>query len=119
MGQRIGGTLNLTADGIQLAARGNFTVMPSRVKRDGVAGQDTVHGYTEMPVVPSIKGDITTVPGTSLLELEAIVNATIQVSLGNGRTYVLTQGWTTSAFEINTTDGRFGIEFQGITCEEI
>ena len=72
-----------------------------------------------MPVVPSIKGDISTKASVSLKDLEAIVDATVQVSLANGRTYVLTQAWTTGAFEINTQDGRFGIEFQGVTCEEI
>ena len=119
MGNRVGGVLNITADGLQLDARGNFSVMASRVKRDGVAGVDKVHGFTEAVVVPSIKGDLTTMPGTSLVELEAIVNATVQISLANGRTYVLTQAWTTAAFEINAAEGRFGIEFQGITCEEI
>lgn len=116
---RIGGVLYLTIDGTQYAARGNFTVMPSRVQREGVAGQDAVHGYTEKPVVPSIKGDLTTVPGLSLEDLEAITSSTVMVQLANGKTYVLRQAWTKAAFEIDTSEGKFGIEMQGMSCDEV
>ena len=52
--------------------RGNFTVSPSALERAGIAGQDYVHGYSELPRVPYIEGDITTVVGMSTEELEAI-----------------------------------------------
>ncbi len=119
MGQRIGGVLNFTIDGQQYAARGNFEVVPSSVKREGVAGQDCVHGYVETPIVPSIKGDLTTTQGLSLEQLEGITNSTIQCTLANGTTYVLSQAWTTSAFAISTAEGKFAAEFQGVTCDEI
>ncbi len=118
MGQRIGGVLNFSIDGTQYAARGSFQVSPNRVKREGVAGQDYVHGYTEMPVVPGIKGDLSTRDEISL-ELESIVDSTIQATLANGKTYVLTEAWTKSAFEVDTAEGKFNAEFQGVTCEEI
>ena len=119
MGQRIGGVLNLTIDGQQYAVRGNFEVTPSTVKREGVAGQDFVHGYTEMPVVPGAKGDLSTVPGLKLQQLEKIVDSTIQVSLANGNTYVLAGAWTNSAFAIGTAEGKVGVEFGCVTCDEI
>ena len=119
MGQRIGGVLNFTIDGQQYAARGSFQVTPSTVKREGIAGQDYVHGYTEMPIVPSIKGDLTTTASLSLVQLESIVDSTIQATLANGKTYVLTDAWTKSAFEIDTSEGKFNAEFEGLTCEEI
>lgn len=119
MGSRIGGVLNFTIDGTQYAARGNFEVTPSTVKREGVAGQDFVHGYTETPIVPGIKGDLTTTSDLSLETLEGITNSTIQASLANGKTYVLSQAWTTSAFSINTAEGRFAFEAQGVTCDEV
>lgn len=119
MGQRIGGVLNFTIDGTQYAARGSFQVSPNRVKREGKAGQDYVHGYTELPIVPSIKGDLSTRSEISLTQLESIVNSTIQCTLANGKTYVLTEAWTKSAYEIDTTEGKFTAEFEGVTCEEI
>lgn len=116
---RIGGVLSFTIDGTPYAARGNFEVVPSSVKREGVAGQDYVHGYTETPIVPSIKGDLTTTNGLSLSTLEGITDSTIQCSLANGKTYVLVNAWTTSAFAISTAEGKFAFEAQGISCVEV
>ena len=116
---RIGGTLYLTIDGTQYAARGNFTIMPSSVKREGVAGQDYVHGYTEKPIVPGAKGDLTTVPGLSVEALQDITNSTVLIALGNGRTYTLANAWTNAAFEIDTSEGKLGIDFGCITCDEV
>ena len=116
---RIGGVLSLTIDGTPYAARGNFSVMGASVKREGIAGQDAVHGYTEKPVVPSIKGDLSTVPGLSIEALQAITSSTIIASLANGRSYALRNAWSTSAFEIDTSEGKIGVEFQGLSCDEI
>ena len=116
---RIGGTISFNIDGVPYAVRGNMMVTPNRVKREGIAGQTQVDGYTELPVVPSIKGDFSTVPGLSLAALEAITDSTIQADLANGTSYVLTDGWSVPPFEISTAEGKFTAEFQGITCEEI
>jgi len=44
MAQRIAGIAFLKIDGNMLALRGNFTVSPSAVERNMLAGQDGVHG---------------------------------------------------------------------------
>lgn len=116
---RIGGVLSFLIDGQQYEARGSFKVTPGTVKRTGIAGQDVVHGYTEMPIVPQIEGDISIGNQLSLEDLEQITDSTINCALANGVTYVLTQAWTESAFVIDTVDGKFGAVFQGITCEEL
>lgn len=117
--QRIGGVATFTIDGQPYALRGNMKVTPSTVKREGIAGQDFVHGYVETPIVPSIEGDFSTVPGLSVAALENIVDSTITAQLANGKTYVLTDAWTESAFEIDTAEGKFAAKFEGLTCEEI
>lgn len=116
---RIGGLLSLLIDGVTYQARGNFIVTPSTVRREGVAGQDNVHGYVETPIVPSIKGDISIGNMLSVKQLEQITDSTAQVALANGRTYVLTDCWTTSAFAIDAHDGKVELELQGLTCQEI
>lgn len=116
---RIGGILALKVDGQTYQARGNFIVTPSVVKREGVAGQDAVHGYIESPIVPSIKGDISIGNQLSLTQLEAITDSTVQCQLANGRTYVLTHAWTEAAFAIDAHDGKFECNFEGLTCTEI
>ena len=116
---RIGGTLSLSYDGNVLEARGNFTVTGPSVKRDGVAGLDGVHGYVEVPIVPSIKGDISIGNQLSIVQLEAVTNATVLVSLANGMSYMLSNAWVTSAFSIDGHEGKVGIEFQGMTMSEL
>jgi hypothetical protein len=119
MANRIGGILYLTIDGAQYAVRGSFTVTPSTVKREGIAGQTAVDGYTEMPVVPGCKGDLSTVPGLSLTALEAITDSTLTVALANGTTYVLAGAFSLPPFEVDTAEGKVGVAFGCVTCDEL
>lgn len=119
MGQRIGGILYLTVDGVQYALRGSWTVTPTNLKRESVAGQDGTNAYTETPTVPGAKGDLMTVPGLSLLSLQAITNSTVTLALANGTTYVLANAWSVPPFEADTADGKVGVEFGCQTCDEL
>lgn len=119
MAQRIAGIAYLKVDGAQYPLRGNFTVSPSPVERTGIAGQDYVHGFTELPRVPFIEGDVSLVPGLSIEAVGAIVNATVTAELANGKTYVLREAWCKAAFELQTHDGQTRVRFEGISCDEI
>jgi len=68
--QKFAGIAFLQIDGNQMALRGNFTVSPSPVERTMIAGQDGVHGYQELPRVPYIEGDISTVPDMRLEDID-------------------------------------------------
>ena len=117
--QRIGGLLAIIVDGKTYEARGNFNVTGVSVKRTGVAGQDGVHGYIEEPIVPSIKGDWSIGNQLSLVALEAITNATAQVNLANGMSYILVDAWTVSAFVIDAHDGKVMVELEGMSLQEM
>ncbi|BCP53783.1 phage tail protein [Kaistia sp. 32K] len=117
--RRVAGIATITVDGVQYPLRGNFTVTPSKISREGIAGQDGVHGYKEMPSIPQISGDITMVPQLSLTKLRAITDATVVAELASGHVYVLRDAWTTGAQEINTADGQVSVVWQGLSCREI
>lgn len=119
MGQRIGGVAFIKVDGVQFDLRGSFTVSPSSVKREGVAGQDGVHGFIETPRVPFIKGDLSTTAGLTIAQLDAMVNSTVTVNLANGKNYVLRGAWTESAHEIDTAAGKVAVNWMGLSCDEI
>jgi hypothetical protein len=70
MAVRIAGIAFLLVDSNQMALRGNFTVSPAVVERTMLAGQDGVHGYQELPRVPYIEGDLSTMPDLNLKDLE-------------------------------------------------
>jgi hypothetical protein len=119
MGVRVAGIAFLKVDGEQYPLRGNFTVSPSPVERAGIAGQDRVHGYSELPRVPFIEGDVTLVPELSIEDVDAVTNATVTAELANGRSYVLREAWCKSALELNAADGLTRVRFEGTSCDEI
>jgi len=116
---RIGGVMSIRVNGTQYEARGNFRVTGMTVRRTGVAGQDYVHGYIEEPIVPQIRGDWSIGHQLSITQLEAINDGTAQVALANGMTYILSDCWTTSAFEIDAHDGRVEVTLEGLSMEEL
>lgn len=119
MSQRIAGIAYLKVDGALFPLRGNFTVSPSALERAGIAGQDYVHGYSELPRVPFIEGDVSLVAELSMEDIEAIVNATVTAELFNDKTYVLREAWCRSALELNTREGQTRVRFEGVSCDEI
>ena len=119
MGQKFAGTAFVKAGGKQYDLRGSFIVSPSSVKREGVAGQDGVHGFIETPRVPFIKGELSTTGGLTVAELDAMVDVTVTAELANGKAYVLSEAWTESAHEIDTAAGKVGVNWMGTSCDEL
>lgn len=116
---RIAGIAYLKVNGGQYPLRGAFTVSPSIIDRNGIAGQDGVHGFSEMPRVPFIEGEVSLVPGLSIDTLEAIIDATVTAELANGSVYVLRNAWCKSALEIATVEGQVRVRFEGVDCVEL
>jgi hypothetical protein len=119
MAQRIAGVALIMVDGIQYPLRGNFTVSPSMVERVMLAGQDGVHGYQELPRVPYIEGDISTIQGLLLEDLEAQVDSTVIAQLANRMQYTLIQATCRAGLEPNARDGQVRVRWEGMGCEEI
>lgn len=115
----IGGVAYLKVDGTQYSLRGNLKVSPSSRERTGVAGQDGVHGYTEVPRIPFIEGDISDSGGLSVLDLEKLTDVTVTAELASGKTYVLRNAWVSGAREVNAAEGSMTLRFEGLSCEEI
>jgi hypothetical protein len=119
MAQRFAGVAFVSVDGQQLALRGNLTVSSSAVERNMIAGQDGVHGYQELPRVPWIEADFSTIPGLLLEDLEAQVDVTVIAQLANQMQYTLTGGTCKGNFENNARDGQVRVRWEGLACQEI
>lgn len=119
MALRVAGTAFLTVNGEQLALRGNLTISPSPVERTMLAGQDGVHGYQELPRVPYVEGDFTTMPDLLMEDLDGMVNETVVVQAANGRIYSFTEAVCTAGLEPNLRDGQVRVRWDCVTCEEI
>ena len=115
---RVAGIAYLKVDGQQYDLVGNFSVSPSMIERAMLAGQDGVHGYSEMPRVPYIEGDIRLAPGLTVAQLDAMTNVTVTTELANGSTYSLQQAVTTAAHTINTRDGIVHVKWEGMDASQ-
>jgi hypothetical protein len=116
---RIAGIAFLKVDGAQYPLKGNFVVSPSEVERNGIAGQDGVHGYSEMPRVPFIEGDVSLVPELSMEDVQNVINATVTAELANGKVYVLRRAFCKSALELQSAEGQVRVRFEGHSCDEV
>lgn len=119
MAIRVAGFATLYAKGKQVAVRGNFTISPSTFERTMLAGQDYVHGYQELPRVPYIEADLTTMPGFRLDELDTHTDVSVTAQPANKMQYVLHGAVTKGGYEINTRDGQVRVRWEGLSCEEI
>ena len=118
MAVRIAGIAYLSVNGNHLSLRGNFMVSPTFVERTMLAGQDGVHGYQELPRVPYIEGDISTMPDLNIMDLANQVNVTVVAQLANQKQYTLNQAVCKAGLELNTRDGQTRVRWEGITCQE-
>ena len=119
MAQAIAGTAYLKVDAQQYPLKGAFVVSPGSIIRTGIAGQDGVHGYQEMPRIPYIEGDVSSTPDISFEAIEQLTDVTVTAELINGHVYVLRNAWQRGEIEINTRDGQARIRFEGLACDEI
>ncbi|OYX79459.1 MAG: hypothetical protein B7Y77_01845 [Bradyrhizobium sp. 35-63-5] len=118
MGIRVGGVAYVKVDGNNIPARGNFVIHPNQIERTGVAGQDGVQGYTEMPRVPAIEGDVTTEPGVSIMDMLNVTDATVQIECANGMVYVLRNAWQAGLADLNTVEGSAKFRWEGLSMDE-
>jgi hypothetical protein len=84
-----------------------------------IAGQDGVHGYQELPRVPYIEGDFSTLPTFSLEDILNQTDVTVIAQCANQFEYVLHNAVIKGGFEVNTRDGQTRIRWEGLNAEEI
>jgi hypothetical protein len=111
---RLAGTVFLSADGVSYMLAGDFEYDPSLVERETLTGQDTVHGYSEKPVAPFIKGTLRDNGGLTVVSLNAMTGVTVVAELANGKTIIGAGMWTTARQAAKATDGTIDVEWNGL-----
>jgi hypothetical protein len=98
-----------------------MTVSPDVIEREGIAGQDRIHGYREMPRVPYIEAELSLqeVQAVTDLALTVIGDSTVVAQLADGRVFQLGQSWYRGASEVATQEGQWRARFEGMSCFEI
>jgi hypothetical protein len=116
---RIAGVAYVYVDGQQYPLRGSLTVSPDMIEREGIPGQDGIHGYIERPRVPFIEGDFSDIGNLSLSAIQRMTDVTVTAELANGKQYVLRNAWTSTAREFNAADGQATVRWEGMAAEEL
>lgn len=118
MSERFAGVAYVRVNGSQVPLRGNLTVHFAKSVRTGIAGQDGVHGFSEMPAVPAIELDISSRADINLEDIEAMEDGTVMVETASGKVYTLRNAWKAGAMDLNTAEGSARIRFEGMDIQE-
>ncbi|ARK81025.1 phage tail protein [Burkholderia pseudomallei] len=110
----IAGTAYLTADGVNYQLEGELKYDAGSVTRESKSGQDTVHGFSEMPKSPYISASIRDSGGLSLAGFNAMRSVTLVLELANGKTVIGRNMWTVEAQEVDTTEAKFTCRWEGL-----
>lgn len=117
--RRIGGRISVQINGETYLAKGGWTYNLGLDKRETILGADRPHGYKAMPQVPFIEGTITDQPGLDLTALRSTVDATVTLTLANGKVIALFEAWEASDGNGTTEEGELDVRFEGMSAREI
>lgn len=110
----IAGTAYLTVDGVNYQIEGGLKYDVGSVTRETLSGQDTVHGFSEKPRPPSISASIRDSGGLGLAQINAMRDVTLVLELANGKTIIGRNMWTVEAQEVDTTEAKFDVKWEGL-----
>lgn len=114
----IAGTAQVTVDGTTRQLEGGAKYSPSTVKREALMGMDGFHGWKETPVPGSITLSLRDAGDMSVADFNAIRNATVVLSLANGKIVTGRNMGTTDAQEVDAEDAKFEVKFEGPQVSE-
>lgn len=112
---RLAGIAYISVDGTTYLLSGDLSYSPGSVKRESLAGQDKIHGYSEMPRAPFISGTLRDAGSLTVNDFNNMTNVTIALELANGKMVTGKGMWTTDAQEVKTQEGTFDVHFEGMT----
>ena len=111
---RLAGVASVTIEGRAFSIVGEGTYRTASPTRETLKGQDGVHGYSEMPGAGKISWKGRDSGGVSIADLNDATNATVVLTLANGKIIVGRNMWRVGEpIEVNTEDASFPIEFEG------
>jgi hypothetical protein len=115
---KLAGIASLNIDGINYLVAGDLKYQVSGVTRETLVGQDSVHGYSEKPRQGKISMSLRDWGGLSMADVQAMSDVTIVAELANGKTIVGRNMWNVEDQEVDTTEAKADIVFEGKSVVE-
>jgi hypothetical protein len=116
---RLSGTIAVQVNGLVYDAVGEFNYNIGAPVREALVGHDRVHGYSELPQVPFIEGEIRDSKDFQLLDLLTVKDATVTLSVANGKTITLSQAWYAGEGTVGTESANIETRFEGLSAIEV
>ena len=117
--QRRSGLIQFKIDGTVRDAVGDFTYSPGGVKRETLMGSDGIHGYKETVLPAFIEGVIRDQGDLKLADIIKITEATISLELGNGKLFLLRDGWYAGDPNVSSEEATIPVRFEGKSGKEV
>lgn len=115
---RLAGIAYVTVDGQSYMLSGDLAYVVSKVSRETLIGQDSVHGYSEKPHPGSISGTFRDAGNLTVADFNAMTNVTVVAELANGKIITGRNMWTVEAQEVKTAEGNFEVKWEGFSVVE-
>jgi len=109
----LAGTSSVSVDGVTYQLEGSLKYSPSKIKRETLTGPDGVHGFKETNVPPFMQFSLRDAGGLTVEDFNKMRDALVVAQLANGKTIIGNNMWTTDPQEVDTTDGKFDVRFEG------
>lgn len=116
---RRAGIYQLTVNGNLYEVAGAATYNIGGEQRETLVGHDSVHGFKAMPLAPFVEVDLRDAGTLNVRTLKDLTDASVIVSLANGKTIVLSGAWWEGSGDGNTEEATIAGRFGARTAEEV
>jgi hypothetical protein len=115
---RLAGITSLTIDGTPYMVVSDVTWSPVVWRRETLAGLDSIHGFSEVPLQGFIEATLRDAGDLSVESFNEMRCVEIQVQLANGKVVGGSNMWCVSALEVRAAEGTFQVRFDGTSVTE-
>jgi Phage tail tube protein len=110
----LAGTASVSVDGTTHMVTGDFKYKPGSRKRETLGGMDRIHGFKETPSAPYIAVNLRDWGGLTVADFNSMTDVTVVAQLANGKTIIGRAMWTVDEQEVDSTDAKFDVRFEGV-----
>jgi len=116
---RRAGIIELQGNGKVFDAVGSFTCNYGRNKREGLVGPTGVQGYSEMPQIAYIEGELRDAQDLDIDDILDFVDGVITLTYANGKGFMLEQAYYCADGDLDTSEGKIQVKFEGQSADEV
>jgi len=116
--ERLAGITGLTIDGTPMMVVSDVTWSPVRWRRETLAGLDSIHGFSEVPLQGYIEATLRDAGDLSVESFNEMRCVEILVTLANGKVVGGANMWCVSALEVRAAEATFQVRFDGTDISE-